>query len=85
MSYRLDLSKVSRRKLAAFCEYNYLLSQAIMEMNNAFILRLQAEPLMTGELLADHVNECSAAINRLIATSDAEIAKIVGAENVKLN
>ncbi|MBA3517993.1 MAG: hypothetical protein H0T75_10205 [Rhizobiales bacterium] len=39
MSYRLDLSKVSRRKLAAFCEYNYLLSQAIMEMNNAFILR----------------------------------------------
>ncbi len=40
---------------------------------------------MTGELLSDHVNEWSAAINRLIATSDAEIAKIVGAENVKLN
>jgi len=46
---------------------------------------LQAEPSMTGELLSDHVNEWSAAINRLIATSDAEIAKIVGAENVKLN
>ncbi len=85
MSYRLDLSKLSRRKLGALCEYNYLLWQIIMEMNNSLILHLQDNPSLTVDVLDDCINKWSAAVNRLIATSDEEIAKLVDAENVKLN
>ncbi len=56
-----------------------------MGMNNSLILRLQAEPSLTGESLADIINQWSAAVNQLIATSDEEIARIVCAEDVKLN